>query len=97
VSVPDVTGEVRVFAEYDRDFTEEADVAVVGSGPCGSVVTRELQRLGKRVVLLEEGPPFTPADFRLDGANAGLRDAHHAGHLPRGRLPGELGDLPARA
>ena len=53
MSVPHVEGEIRVFAEYERDFTEEADVAVVGSGPCGSVVARELQRLGKRVVLLE--------------------------------------------
>jgi choline dehydrogenase-like flavoprotein len=79
VSVPDVTGEVRVFAEYDRDFTEEADVAVVGSGPCGSVVTRELQRLGKRVVLLEEGPPFTPADFRLDGATSMTRTMREGG------------------
>jgi choline dehydrogenase-like flavoprotein len=79
VSVPDVTGEVRVFAEYDRDFTEEADVVVVGSGPCGSVVTRELQRLGKRVVLLEEGPPFTPADFRLDGATSMTRTMREGG------------------
>ena len=28
-------GSIRVFAEYDRDFHDEADVVVVGSGPCG--------------------------------------------------------------
>lgn len=61
-------GEIRVFAEYDRDFTEECDVAVVGSGPCGAVAARELAHAGLRVVLLEEGPPFTPAEFELDGA-----------------------------
>ena len=31
-------GEVRVFAQYDRDWNDEADVVVVGSGPCGAVV-----------------------------------------------------------
>lgn len=61
-------GEIRVFAEYDRDFTEECDVAVVGSGPCGAVAARELAHAGLRVVLLEEGPPFPPAEFELDGA-----------------------------
>ena len=30
-------GQVRVFAEYEQDFRERADVVVVGSGPCGSV------------------------------------------------------------
>ena len=79
MSVPDVQGEIRVFAGYERDFTEEADVVVVGSGPCGSVVARELQRLGKRVVLLEEGPPFTPADFSLDGATSMSRTMREGG------------------
>jgi len=60
-------GEVRVFAQYAGDFEEEADVVVVGSGPAGSVVTYELARAGHRVVLVEEGPPFTPQDFRADG------------------------------
>ncbi len=60
-------GEVRVFAQYDRDFSEEADVVVVGSGPAGAVVSYELARAGKSVVLVEEGPPFTPRDFRRDG------------------------------
>lgn len=60
-------GEVRVFAQYARDFEEEADVVVVGSGPAGSVMTYELARAGHRVILVEEGPPFTPSEFRADG------------------------------
>jgi choline dehydrogenase-like flavoprotein len=79
MSVPAVEGEIRVFADYERDFSEEADVVVVGSGPCGSVVARELQRLGKQVVLLEEGPPFTPADFSLDGATSMSRTMREGG------------------
>ncbi len=72
-------GEVRVFAEYDRDFREEADVVVVGSGPCGAVVAKELACAGKRVVLLEEGPPFTPRDFALDGATSMTRTMREGG------------------
>jgi choline dehydrogenase-like flavoprotein len=60
-------GEVRVFADYERDFVEEADVVVVGSGPAGSVITYELARAGRKVVLVEEGPPFTPPEFRSEG------------------------------
>jgi choline dehydrogenase-like flavoprotein len=72
-------GEVRVFAEYDRDVVEEADVVVVGSGPAGSVITYELARAGARVVLVEEGPPFTPADFHADGNVSMARTMREAG------------------
>ncbi len=57
---------LRVFADYDRDFVEEADVVVVGSGPSGSVVAHELAAAGHRVALVEEGPPFTPSEFVRD-------------------------------
>ncbi|MDE0884558.1 MAG: GMC family oxidoreductase [Myxococcota bacterium] len=60
-------GEVRVFSDYTRDFEEDADVVVVGSGPSGSVVAYELAKAGHKVVLIEEGPPFTPQEFRADG------------------------------
>jgi len=62
-------GSVRVFAEYDRDLHVSADVVVVGSGPCGAVAAYELAAAGKSVVLCEEGPPFTPADYEIDGAD----------------------------
>ena len=74
-----MAGAVRVFAQYDRDFAEEADVAIVGSGPCGAVVAYELARRGHRVVLLEEGPPFTPQDFDLDGSRSMARTMRDGG------------------
>jgi choline dehydrogenase-like flavoprotein len=72
-------GDVRVFAQYDRDLQEEADAVVVGSGPAGAVAAFELTRAGLRVVLVEEGPPFTPADFELDGAISMARTMREGG------------------
>jgi choline dehydrogenase-like flavoprotein len=72
-------GEVRVFADYAGDVREEADVVVVGSGPCGAVVAKELAEAGRRVVLVEEGPPFTPSDFALDGALSMARTMREGG------------------
>jgi choline dehydrogenase-like flavoprotein len=80
-------GEVRVFAQYHRDFREEADVVVVGSGPCGSVVAHELARSGRSVLLLEEGPPFTPRDFELDGSRSMARTMREGGlRMARGTI-----------
>ncbi len=83
-------GEVRVFAQYKGDVSEQADVVVVGSGPCGAVVARELAHSGASVLLLEEGPPFTPQDFELNGSlsmartmrEGGLRFTTGGQHLP---------------
>ena len=75
----DRAGSIRVFAEYDRDFHEEADVVVVGSGPCGAVAAFELARAGHRVVLLEEGPPLTVADFELDAGRSMARTMREGG------------------
>ena len=72
-------GQLRVFADYQRDFIEQADAVVVGSGPCGAIAAYELAAAGKRVVLLEEGPPFTPADFRIDGAISMSRTMREGG------------------
>jgi choline dehydrogenase-like flavoprotein len=75
----ELRGEVRVYAEYERDFREEADVVVVGSGPCGAIAAYELAKAGRRVVLLEEGPPFTPAEFDLDGSRSMARTMRESG------------------
>jgi choline dehydrogenase-like flavoprotein len=74
-----MNGCVRVFADYAGDVVDSCDVAVVGSGPCGAVVAKELAEAGRSVVLLEEGPPFTPADFELDGALSMARTMREAG------------------
>ena len=72
-------GQVRVFADYEGDVSEVADVVVVGSGPSGAVVAKELTDAGKRVVLVEEGPPFTPREFELDGAISMARTMREGG------------------
>jgi choline dehydrogenase-like flavoprotein len=74
-----MSGDVRVFAEYAGEVDDDADVVVVGSGPCGAVVAKELAEAGRSVVLLEEGPPFTPEDFVLDGALSMARTMREAG------------------
>ena len=71
--------DLRVFAQYDRDFREQVDVVVVGSGPCGSVAAKELTDAGLRVALLEEGPPFPPSEFEIDGGLSMARTMREGG------------------
>jgi choline dehydrogenase-like flavoprotein len=59
---------VRVFAGYAGDFV-----------PGGAVAARELAEAGREVVLVEEGPPFTPQDFELDGALSLARTMREGG------------------
>jgi choline dehydrogenase-like flavoprotein len=42
------------------------DFAIVGSGAAGGVMARELSQAGFEVLLLEQGPRLTPAQFRHD-------------------------------
>ncbi|MEA3142283.1 MAG: hypothetical protein QOK23_4452, partial [Gammaproteobacteria bacterium] len=42
------------------------DFVIVGSGPSGGVLARELSRSGFDVVVLEQGPRLSPADFKHD-------------------------------
>lgn len=46
--------------------SERVDFAIVGSGAAGGVLARELSQAGFSVVLFEQGPRLTPADFRHD-------------------------------
>ena len=70
---------VRVFDDYAGDFTDDCDVVVVGSGPGGAVVAKELAELGHDVVLVEEGPPFGVEDFRTEPGLSMRRTLREAG------------------
>jgi len=51
----------RVYRDSDR-----VDFVVVGSGAAGGVIARELAQAGFSVVLFEQGPRLSPADFEHD-------------------------------
>jgi choline dehydrogenase-like flavoprotein len=70
---------VRVFASYTSEVRERCDVLVVGSGPGGAVVAKELAEAGRDVVLLEEGPPFSPSDFRQEAGESMHRTLREGG------------------
>jgi choline dehydrogenase-like flavoprotein len=46
--------------------SETVDFVVVGSGPAGSVIARELSIAGFSVLVLEQGPRLNPSDFEHD-------------------------------
>ena len=46
--------------------TDTVDFVVVGSGAAGGVMARELSQAGFEVLVLEQGPRYTAADFRHD-------------------------------
>lgn len=46
--------------------SEVVDFAIVGSGASGGVLARELSQSGFDVVVLEQGPRLSPADFKHD-------------------------------
>ena len=46
--------------------SEAVDFVIVGSGAAGGVIARELAHAGLSVVVLEQGPRLSPADFEHD-------------------------------
>ena len=46
--------------------SDTVDFVVVGSGAAGGVIARELARANLSVVVLEQGPRYTPSDFEHD-------------------------------
>lgn len=78
---------VRVFADYGDEVRDRCDVVVVGSGPGGAVVAKELAEAGRDVVLLEEGPPFGRDDFTQEAGEAMQRMLREGGtRAARGNL-----------
>jgi choline dehydrogenase-like flavoprotein len=70
---------VKVFADYEGPLRASCEVLVVGSGPGGAVVARELAEAGRDVILLEEGPPFGVKDFRQEAAESLHRTVREGG------------------
>ena len=88
---PDPHRGVKRFADYaGAEVRASCDVVVIGSGPGGAVAAKELAEAGRDVILLEEGPPFGPADFVQEAAEAmqrmlregGTRAARGASFIP---------------
>jgi choline dehydrogenase-like flavoprotein len=50
----------------DGKWKLSADVIIIGSGAGGAVAAAELSRSGWKVILIEEGSYFTPAQFNSD-------------------------------
>lgn len=62
---------VRNAASFTADQTLEADVAIIGTGAGGGTTAEILSAAGFKVLMLEEGPLKTSADFKdMDEARA---------------------------
>lgn len=78
---------VHVFSDYDGDLHVRCEVVVVGSGPGGAVVAKELAEAGIDVVLLEEGPPVSREDFTQEAGESMQRMFREGGtRAARGNL-----------
>ncbi len=74
--------------QIKHDHLEQADAVVVGSGPGGATVARDLACAGLRVVILEEGRLWLPQDFPADAWTANAELYRNAGAtLAMGNLP----------
>lgn len=54
---------IKTINDYSGDINESCDVCVIGSGPGGGVVAKELAEKGLSVVLLEEGGHYTVKEW----------------------------------
>ena len=64
-------------AQVGQALHLQADVVVVGSGPAGAVVARDLAAAGAQVCVLEEGPPVTQSRLGQDSLGA-MADLYRA-------------------
>ena len=63
----------------DQDVTLEADVVVVGAGPGGSAMAKQLAEAGLSVWVIEEGPP--KSDFQPNQAHTARVHMQEAGTM----------------
>ncbi|MFP4039753.1 MAG: GMC family oxidoreductase N-terminal domain-containing protein [Desulfosudaceae bacterium] len=85
---------IHTFADYKGDFQKTCQVCVIGSGPGGAVVAKELAEKGHEVVLLEEGGHFTRADWNglpLPGLMNLYRDGGSTGTVGNAGISVTLG------
>ncbi|MEE2745156.1 MAG: NAD(P)-binding protein, partial [Bdellovibrionota bacterium] len=61
--IPDFKGPLS-FDRKRRKFKGELDYIIVGSGVSGSVVANQLQKAGKKVLVLEKGPFVLPGSIK---------------------------------
>ena len=70
---------VRDASALDKNLTLEADVVIIGTGAGGGTAAEILTQAGLNVIMLEEGPLKTSADFKdMDEARA-YRDLYQEG------------------
>ncbi len=78
---------VKVFADYQGEVSARCEVLVIGSGPGGAVVAKELAEAGRDVILLEEGPPMGRREFTQEAGEAMQRMLREGGsRAARGNL-----------
>jgi choline dehydrogenase-like flavoprotein len=78
---------VKEFDDYAGDVRASCDVVVVGAGPGGAIVAKELAEAGRDVILLEEGPPVGKDEFIQEAGEAMQRLLREGGsRAARGNL-----------
>jgi choline dehydrogenase-like flavoprotein len=65
-----MSGAIHRGAEFDGDHEISCDVAVIGSGPGGSIMAATLAEVGARVAILEEGPDTDRSEFDMEEGTA---------------------------
>ncbi|RLB65526.1 MAG: GMC family oxidoreductase [Deltaproteobacteria bacterium] len=78
-NAPDPHAGVLEISDYQGDLRLDCEVLVVGSGPGGAIVAKELAEAGRDVVLLEEGPPLGKADFVQEAGESMQRTLREGG------------------
>ncbi len=63
---PRRTSGLLEYRDYDAPIRDTADYLVIGSGPGGALLAKELSGSGKKVVVVEAGPYLRPRDMVPD-------------------------------